>query len=112
MPDDLQNAALLKRAKLQTVHRSNFPKEVREKRIREKMNHYKAKLTEAVNAKNKEDIGMYLKKLVKVRAELFVLQTEDEFGGMTDDKEKLNIALKKYYQDCFRLQTSFSVFLN
>ena len=111
MPDELQQAALLARAKNKAVHRSNFPKEIREKRIKEKMRHYKTKLVEAVNTKNKENIEIYLKKLYQVRATLYMIRIENDFGDTTFDSELVQKELKKYYHDCYFLRTSFDVFL-
>lgn len=111
MPDQFQQAALLARSKQKAVHRSNFPKEVREKRIKEKLRHYKSKLSEAATNRDTDAIREYLKKLYAVRAQLYMIRIEDEFGEVTLDQGKKEKELEKYYHDCYFLRTSFDLFL-
>jgi len=104
MGDTLHTATQLKRARQQTVHRSNFPKAVREKNVQEKMNHYKTKMKEAVQINDTANIKNLYHKLIEIRAEQLALRIEDDNGIMTRDQSTLEKEMKNYYTDCYRLQ--------
>lgn len=112
MSNEMQTAASLLRSKQQTVHQSKFPKEIREKRVKEKMNHYKAELKKAVSEKSKENIKKFLQKLYETRAEQFVLHLQDENGSPLTDTTILEREMTDYYSECYKLQLSFQVFLD
>lgn len=109
--DDQQAAIAIKRAKQQTVHRSNFPKETREKLLKEKIDHYTKKIFEALNSRSKEAEN-YLRKVIDSRAALFTLRVEDENGKMTDNSLEIEKQLKQYYADCARLHIIVQTFQN
>lgn len=100
---DANQAALnLQRAKQKTVHRSNFPKEAREKLLREKIQYYIQKMFDPATQNRQE----FLQKAVEDRAKLFTLRIEDEMGHMTSDQNILQTEMKSYYTDCYKLSTS------
>lgn len=112
MENDLQTAANLRRAQQQTVHRSNFPKEVHEKQLKEKMKHYKSRLVAALTQKDKEAMVEALKKLFEIRAEQFTLKIQKSNGQMIENERVIEQEMKKYYEDCYRLKIRFQPFLN
>lgn len=111
MQNDQQIAASLLRAKQQTVYQSQFPKEVREKLVKEKLNHYKEELKKAVAEKSKENIKKFLVKLYETRAEQFALKMQNKDGSFIQDKAILEREMTAYYTDCYELQLSFQMFL-
>lgn len=112
MLNEQQTAASLLRAKQQTVYRSQFPKEVREKQIKEKLNHYKEELKKAVSQKSQENIKKFLQKLYETRAEQFILRMQDDNGSLIEDTSILEREMTAYYRECYELQLSFQIFLD
>lgn len=109
--DEQQAAIAMKRAKQQTVHRSNFPKETREKLLKEKIDHYTKKIFESLTSRS-EDAEDYLRKVIENRAALFTLRVEDENGKVTDNSLEIEKQLKQYYADCARLHILVQAFQN
>ena len=109
--DDQQAAIALERAKQQTVYRSNFPQETREKLLKEKIAYYKQQIAAGVTNKEPERLDEFAGKLIKTCAQLFALKIDDGRGKITTDENVIQKELKKYYTDCYNTKLNVRILL-
>lgn len=106
--DSTQTAIRLQKARQKNVHSATSSLESRENLTREKLVHYKLVLAQSVSAHDTEAIKKFLKKIIRVRAELCTLELEKAQKNF--DTEKMDKIVTEYYKECFQLKNSFQIF--